>query len=136
MTGFLPSSSRYNNPLQNSRGKEDMRRVYAGTALQETLVVIPVVLSIKADGNSAVTFRRRYLKLTIESLVPFFKFIAVFVMNAEDAVELNTLNLPIWKIVRIENLAQNCALPAASMVEVARKIQNEVYCALFQWFSL
>ena len=122
MTNAVLSSSQYNNALRRINVSRNIK-----TVLQQTLIVVPVVLSAKADGNSAITFRKRYLKLTIESLSPFFEFISVFVMNAEDAVEVRSLDLPIWQIIHIENLAQNCALPAASMVEVARRISSEVY---------
>jgi hypothetical protein len=63
-------------------------------------VVIPVILGVKAEGNSAVQYRLKYLELTLHSLAPFYKYIAVFVSRAEDAADLRNMmtTLPIWYI--------------------------------------
>jgi len=131
MAGILPGagggSSEDTSAALRFNANNYKRQVHARKALRETLVVIPVILNVKADGNSEVEFRRRYLELTLRSLEPFFDYVAVFVMSAEEAMELASAKLPIWEVVHVENLAQSCSLPAAAMVEAARRLDGEVF---------
>lgn len=115
---------------KNSRSIRQMSGLTLTTAstrklLDETLVIIPVILNRKAQGNSDVKYRRRYLELTIHSISPFFKHIVVAVVSQNDYSEMLASKLPIWQVMHIGSLASDCGLPVASVVEATRRILNE-----------
>lgn len=118
--------------------------------LDETLVLIPVILQHKGRGGSATTYREQYLELTLQSLSIYFKHMVVSVMYEEDRDRLLTLkstmkqpDVPIWDIMYIGDLAGSsknhkglgttCQLPLATIVEAIRRILNEESYASFKY---
>ena len=112
--------------IRSLRKSNGLRSITALTRekLDGTLVVIPVILNTQGKGNSGIKFRRRYLELTIDSVAPYFKHIVVAVAHQDDYAEMLSSKLPIWQVIKLD-LANDCGLPVASVIESTRRILNE-----------
>ena len=144
---FQSRNSKINAKLANPSSKHFTK---LQSKLDETLVLVPVILRRKGRGGSATTYREQYLELTLQSLSMYFKHIVVSVLYEEDRDRLLSLkstlkrqDMPVWDIMYLGDLAganenhngfgTSCQLPLATIVEATRRVLNENAYSSFKY---
>ena len=95
------------------------------TELREsTVVVVPVIIGRQAEGNSKVTYRKKYLDLMFWSIYPLLPRIVFVVKDAADREFLARYGYPVWDIMVLDDLGTDCALPLAAVVEARRCLKG------------